>query len=414
MQPLRRGPKVFSMLGRRTRTASIEVIIAGGGVAALETALGVRELARDRVRLTLVAPMDDFVYRPMAVFEPFLPRPAAPRHLSLAEFANDVDASVEVDHVAAVDCERRLLRTSSQRELPYDALVIATGARARDVLPAALAMSGDNLGESLREVIRDIDGGSVHSLALVVPSQMTWPLPAYELALLTREHVREKGIELRISIVTAEQGPLAVYGPAVSAAVAEVLSAAEIEVLAGVDVEMPRAGELTVHSSDSLRFDRVVAVPRLVGPAIAGLPSDADGFLPITRHAEVAGVERVYAVGDATDFPVKQGGISAEQADAAAESIAALAGLPVQPHPFGTLVHGMLLTSRSGQYLYLSARIDEGVACDSHVSETPTWSPPAKIAARYLGPYLDKRWAVLPPGNTNWHAWSFLRWLDAS
>jgi sulfide:quinone oxidoreductase len=179
-----------------------------------------------------------------------------------------------------------------------------------------------------------------------------------------------------------------------------------------------RSGELILHPSERrLRFDRVVAVPQLVGPAIAGLPADADGFLPITVHAQVSGVERVYAAGDATDFPVKQGGIAAQQADAAAESIAALAGLAAPPQPFDTHIHGMLLAGRENhqhRYLYLSAHIEGGVARDSRISETPTWSPVAKIAARYLGPYLDKVWAVELPGVANWHAWSFTDRVDTS
>jgi sulfide:quinone oxidoreductase len=247
------------------------------------------------------------------------------------------------------------------------------------------------------------------------PSKTTWPLPAYEVALLMREHAREKGIELGVTIVTAEATPLDVFGDEASAGVAEVLSAAGVQTLTGTTAEM-RSGDLILHPGERhVRFDRVMAVPQLVGPAIAGLPADADGFLPITRHAQVSGVERVYAAGDATDFPVKQGGIAAQQADAAAESIAALAGLPEPPQPFETHIHGMLLAGHhEDRYLYLSAHIEEGVARDSRISETPTSSPAAKIAARYLGPYLNKVWAVSPPGSENWHSWSFTDTVDTS
>src|SRR4051812_44612335 len=49
----------------------LHVLVAGGGVAGLETLLALRDLAGDRVRLTLLTPEEDFVYRPMAVSEPF-------------------------------------------------------------------------------------------------------------------------------------------------------------------------------------------------------------------------------------------------------------------------------------------------------------------------------------------------------
>ena len=45
-------------------------------------------------------------------------------------------------------------------------------------------------------------------------------------------------------------------------------------------------------------------------------------------------VECIYAAGDATDFPIKQGGIGSQQADVAAQSIAALAGASVTPERF--------------------------------------------------------------------------------
>ncbi|MGD0851928.1 MAG: FAD-dependent oxidoreductase [Acidimicrobiales bacterium] len=371
----------------------MNVVIVGGGVAALETALGVRALAGRRAKITLLAANNDFIYPPMAVFEPFFTLPTGPRQLSLAEFARDVGATLVHESVASVDCEQRTVRTSSQRELAYDVLVIAIGARTSAVLPSALAMDGHDLGENLRDVIQDIDSGSVHSVAFVLPSRTTWPLPIYEVALLTQEHAREKDIQLQVTIVTAEDGPLAVFGGDASAAVAEVLSGAGIKVLAGATAEMRRPGELAVSpGGHELRFDRVAAVPELQGIAIDGLPSNAAGFLPITPQAQVIGVDHVYAAGDVTDFPIKHGGIAAAQADAAAESIAALAGSPVQPKPFDSLVRGMLLTSRRGRYLYLSTRIEGGVARDSQTSETPILAPKAKIMARFLGPYLDERW----------------------
>jgi sulfide:quinone oxidoreductase len=368
---------------------ALEVVIAGGGVAALETALALHELAGDRVKLTLLAPAADFVYRPMAVLEPFVHRP--PRQLPLAQVAAEVNATLVQDTVAAVDCQRRVLHTGAQRALAYDALVIAVGARTSEVLPDAVAMDVTRMYESLHGLIEEIDSGSLRSLAFVAP-RPTWPLPVYEVALLTREHAREKNVDLAVTIITAEQRPLAVFGESVSAGVAGILADADIRLMLGARVESS-SGELIVHPGEQqLRFDRVVAVPRLVGPAITGLPADADGFLPVTSRCEVVGVERVYAAGDATDFPIKYGGIAAQQADAAAASIAALAGAPTEPSPFDGVVHGALVSGRKHRRLYFTARIEGGLARDSRTSEAPTWSPEAKIAARYLAPYLDELW----------------------
>jgi sulfide:quinone oxidoreductase len=368
---------------------ALEVVIAGGGVAALETALALHKLAADRVKLTLLAPTADFIYRPIAVLEPFVHMP--PRQLPLAKFAAELNATFEHDTVAAVDCQRRVLHTGAQRELAYDALVIAVGARTSDVLPDALAIDVSRMDESLHGLIEEIDNGSLRSLAFVAP-RPTWPLPVYELALLTQEHAREKNVDLAVTIITAEQRPLAAFGENVSAGVAAILADADIQTIFGARVESS-SGELIVHPGEQhLRFDRVVALPRLAGPAITGLPADADGFLPVTSRCEVTGIERVYAAGDATDFPVKYGAIAAQQADAAAASIAALAGAPAEPTPFDGVVHGALVSGRKHRRLYFTARIEGGLAQDSRTGDTPTWSPEAKIAARHLGPYLDKLW----------------------
>ena len=399
------------MLGRGFRRTSLKVLVAGGGVAALETVLALRALAGHAVRLTLVAPNDAFVDRPWAGIAQAGRREA--RRLSLDEFARDIGAVLEHDAVESVDHRRRIVRTGSGRELAYDALVIAVGARATPVPAGVLALDDRNMSQDLAHLWEDIGAGVVGSVAFVVASVTTWSLPAYEVALLTRQHARQRGIELDVTIITPETKPLAVFGDQASAGVAEVLAAAGVHLFAAQNTEL-RPGELILDpSAQHLRFDRVVVVPQLVGPAIAGLPADANGFLPITAHAEVTGVEGVYAAGDATDFAVKQGGISAAQADAAAELIAARAGRAALPTSFDTHIHGMLLTGVGG-FLYLSAHLEGGVARDSQISETPTWTPAAKIAAKYLGPYLDKVWEVSPPGHAYWHAWSFTDPEDTS
>ncbi|MGD1049940.1 MAG: FAD-dependent oxidoreductase [Solirubrobacteraceae bacterium] len=385
------------MLGRRGRRAPdsgenpLEVVIAGGGVGALECALALRRLAGDRVALTLLAPGARFSYQPMAVLEPFIRR--SPRHLELERFAAELAIDFVQDGVATVDAERGRLTTVAGRELPYGALVLAVGARSAVALPNAVTIDIPGTYESLQTLLDALDGGTVRAIALVAPKP-TWPLPVYELALLLREHAQEAGIEeLGLTIVTSEARPLAVFGDAVSSEVEAVLRDARIQTLLGAEVK-PSAGELVVHpGGQSLGYDRVVALPRLQGPSIPGLPSDADGFLPVGDCGEVTGVSRVYAVGDATDFPVKFGAIAAQQADAASAAIAAGAGARVAPMPFDGVVEGFLLRGRTSPRLHFSARIEGGLAHDSCVGVRPSRTPEAKISARYLGPYLDELWA---------------------
>jgi hypothetical protein len=53
------------------RASPVRVLIAGGGVAALEATLALGALAKGWIAITVVASESDFVYRPLAVAEPF-------------------------------------------------------------------------------------------------------------------------------------------------------------------------------------------------------------------------------------------------------------------------------------------------------------------------------------------------------
>jgi len=151
---------------------------------------------------------------------------------------------------------------------------------------------------------------------------------------------------------------------------------------------MPKAGEVILEPGEHrLRVDRAIALPELEGPAVRGVPLGEHGFIPVDPYGRVLDVEDIYAAGDATDFPVKHGGIAARQADAVAQSIAAAAGAPVTAERFHPVIHGMLLTDQ--EPVYLTARLTGGGSFSSQIAETPTWSPASKIAARYLAPYFD-------------------------
>jgi sulfide:quinone oxidoreductase len=129
----------------------------------------------------------------------------------------------------------------------------------------------------------------------------------------------------------------------------------------------------------------VIALPAMSGPAIAGLPLDDGGFLPIDEHARVSGVADVYAAGDGTDFPIKQGGIATQQADAAAEHIAARAGADLEPQPFRPVLRGKLLVAEESVHLLHDLEAGASSASDDYL-----WWPPHKISGRYLAPWLSR------------------------
>jgi CBS domain-containing protein len=112
----------------------------------------------------------------------------------------------------------------------------------------------------------------------------------------------------------------------------------------------------------------------------------------------VVGVPDVYAAGDVTSFPIKQGGLAAQQAEAAAEAIAADLGADLTARPFRPLLRGLLLTG--GRPQYLSRDLAGGAGDAFALSEEPLWWPPAKIVGRYLGPFLAARAGVEAPHAT--------------
>jgi sulfide:quinone oxidoreductase len=391
------GPRKLSVV--TDERESFEVVIVGGGVAALEAALALRELGGGRLALTLIAADAEFVYRPMAVVEPFRYPPV--QRFPLKAIACDIGAELLHDCLAAVAPSERVVETESGVRRRYDALVLGIGGRLRVRYEHAITLEAGRSYELLRRLIDDVGSGDVRRLAFVVPPRMAWPLPVYELALFTAKRAREMGVEVAVTLLTSEDAPLGVFGDGVSRGVCQLLTDRGIEVIASAHCEVPEIGQVEIASSGRrLEVDRVVALPELYGPAVAGLPEAPDGFIPVDVHCQVCGVERVYAAGDTTDFAIKHGGIAAHQADTAAQSIAALAGAPVEPETFHPAIHGVLLTGALPRYL--RADIIGGQAVASEITMQPTWSPPDKIAAKYLAPYLNRTFGSGPgrPGSS--------------
>ncbi len=368
-------------------SSKLRVTIAGGGVAALEALLALRALAPDLTAITVIAPNSEFVYRPMTVREPFA-YPQAQRY-PLAPNVREAGAELVVDELAWVDPEKRIAHTASDAEISYDALVLALGAHAKPRYEHAITIDDRRLDETLHGLVQDVEEGYVGSVAFVSPGRMAWPFPLYELALMTAARAFDMDVELETTIVTPEDSPLAIFGTEASKAVADLLEHAHIKTINSAYAEVPRSGEIVVNPGDRhLKVNRVVALPELFGPGVRGLPLSEHGFFRVDVHGKLVDADHIYAAGDATEFAVKFGGIAAQQADALAESIAALAGAAVTPEPFHPVIHGILLTGDRPRYL--TARITGGQGFSSEISDTPTWSPVAKIAAKYLAPYLER------------------------
>jgi len=377
-----------------TRDDDTQVLIAGGGVAALEAALAFRSFGSDRIDVHLLAPEPHFWYRALAVAEPFALGEV--RHFELAELATKAGATFTLGQLVSVDSARRIAYTKPGGGVPYSMLLIACGAVPMTAVDGALTFRGPADTERIDELLTELGAGEVRRVVFAVPAGAVWSLPAYELALMTSSWLAARGIDAELALVTPEDEPLQLFGREASVAVRRLLEEREIAVHTGVYAVEARDRELLLVGGDVLAADRVVALPRLQGPRIGGIPQTFEGFIPVDLHGRVMGLSDVYAAGDITTFAVKQGGIAAQQAAAAAEAIAAAAGLAVEPQPFRPVLRGLLLTGEGSRYLR-GELMPEGPAEASQVSTEPLWWPPAKIVGRHLAPFLAELTGAEPP-----------------
>ena len=363
----------------------LRVVIVGGGVAALEALIALRDLAPGRVEPVLIADGDDFLYRPLLVGEPF--GLGHPRRHHLVDLCADLGARLLADRVVAVRPGDYEVVTKSHGAIGYDELIVATGARPYPAFEAGVTFDRELSPEEFDEALDDLAGGFAPHVAIVVPEGVSWTLPAYELALLTaawggRHHPEDH----RVTLLTPEHMPLAVFGAEASREVAAVLDAAGVAVRCGV---VPDVVASTALRADGawVEADRIVSLPLLAGPRIAGLPCDAHGFIPSDDRGRVIGVPDVHVAGDAGTFPVKQGGLAAQQAEAVAVDMARRAGGTFRADPAGLVLRGVLLTEHGPRFLRAELADPSGT---STFSAQPLWWPPTKIASRWLAPFLAR------------------------
>ncbi len=339
------------------------IVIAGGGVAALEACLALRDhLPADELDITLLTPDRRFEYRPLAVLAPF--EGISRWSFELASFAAEQEVELVHDVLAAVGPHARVAVTGAGGELGYDLLLIAAGGHTVDAVHGALTFRGPAEGQLIRAMLDD----PPDSIAFAAPAGASWPLPLYELAVMTAAELRRRGAATAVSLVTPEATPLAQFGAGASAFVAGELARNAIEVVTDAEPIAAREGALELRDGRRIAAQRVVALPRVVGRRIEGVPHDAEDFIVVDDHCRAVGLPHVYAAGDGTNLPFKHGGLAAQQADAAAEAMLAELGVPIVPRPLEPVLEGVLFTDR----------------------EPASRWPPGKIAGHHLTPYLTR------------------------
>jgi sulfide:quinone oxidoreductase len=364
-----------------------EIVLVGGGVGALETALALRALADDRVKMTLVSADPQLTFRPGAAFEAF--GHPSPRY-DLQAIAGDLGVDFRMARLEAVAPQNRSVRLSSGARLDYDALVLATGARATTSIPGALTFRDQRDVPALRRCLRELEAGDLTRLVFAVPSGVTWTLPLYELALLSAVRAELFGTRTEIVLVSPERAPLEVFGEEASNRVADVLTDRGVKFVPESAATGWNDGMLSVQGDAPIEADRVITVPQLRVNRIAGIPASWWGFVPTDPSGRVEGVADIYAAGDMTTYPIKQGGLATQQADLIAGTIAASLGAPVKQLRSTHVLRARLLGGE--RPLLLRTELD-GMGRPSNgtveAAEADGAADAAKIFGRYLTPYLE-------------------------
>jgi sulfide:quinone oxidoreductase len=371
--------------GGYSASKGLRVLIAGGGVAALESVLALRSLAPDDVAVTVLSGSDEFVYHPLTVLEPF--EPDAATRLSWSRVAAELGAAHIPGRLDAVDPDARQIISEEQGQIDYDLLVVAIGARRRDLVPGALTVGGPGADRAFAGVLEDLRAGRRMRLSFISPPGVAWSIAIYELALLTAELVDRHGGSAELSLITAEHEPLEVLGSEAAQRVATLLALAGIELECGQRVDGLQDGQLQLDDGGTRSVDAAIALPAITGRTLPGVPRNRDDFIVVDEYGLVHGEDGIYAVGDVTEFAIKQGGMATQQADAAASQIAARAGADVIPAPFDPVLRAALLTGHGS--LYIRRELARGG--ETEVADEPPWWPPAKIAGRYVAPFLARR-----------------------
>jgi sulfide:quinone oxidoreductase len=310
------------------------VVVVGGGFAGLESAFLLHQKLGDRAAITLVSDRDEFLFKPNTIYIPFggseesllipLDKPTAKRGIDL------VHGPFE-----SLDREARIVRAGA-RELPYDYLVLATGAAMRpDEVPGLDEYAEtiwnpremESLGQRLHGLLDSAANGRPQTILFLVPPNNKCAGPLYELVLmvdtwLRRRHARDA---FRIVWTTFEPSYIAAFGPKLHTVVTDEFAHRGIEGHVGWRVDRVEADRVHFEGGEQREFDLLVSFPPYVAAVrYPGLEADERGFLatePGSRR--VVGEDRIYAPGDAGDFPVKQAFLAFLQADAVAEDIAA-------------------------------------------------------------------------------------------
>jgi NADH dehydrogenase FAD-containing subunit len=399
------------------------VVVLGTGVAAIEATFLLHSRLSGRVDLQVVSDSERFLFRPNLVYVPFGAEPEASELTMDVVLAND-GISLQLQRVEGVDTDLGRVQLADGTQLPYEQLVIATGARPRPQAIPGLSEHAATMWDSasvltLRERFMHLRGqareGASQRVLCVGPRHNQCTLPLYEVALmldtwLRRERAREP---VSIAFVTHEMSFAEACGPRMHDVIEREFTDRGMEGHVGEELVDVRAHEATFAGGRTERFDLLVAVPPHV-PSIRwdGLPADDRGFLRVESGTrQVLGHPELYAPGDAGDFPIKNAFLALLQAEAVADHIAAVVTGGGFKRPFDPVSMNIIDMLDRAAFAQLPlevtgdpdhpVRLRAGAEADYKLGVSPAW----RMSKRGFASSLLMRFAAGEPfgAGAGWH-----------
>jgi sulfide:quinone oxidoreductase len=365
--------------------SAFRILIVGGGIAGLEAGLALRGLGGDGVAPTLVSPGFEFSMHTHGLGTPRAGRrmPSVP----LEEILHGLDIGHVGGIASGVETDARRVRLLTGEVLDYDGLLLAIGGVPFPAFAHGVTFERPGDPAAFEELLKEVDLGLVEDVAFVVPDATIWALPAYELALALRAWAQRHARRVRVRVVTAEDSPLELFGAAAATAVRAALERADIGLVAG-SAPIVISDTTMLAGGRWVTAGRIVALPRVAGPRLRGVPCDADGFILVDADGGIAGCRGAFAVGDAAAQDRRQGGLAAQQADRAARCLLRQADIAVAAPDPHSVLRGVLITPDGP--LFLRSTGAWGLpGAESAASFTPLWDQPTDVVTRWLGPHLE-------------------------
>ncbi|HEX3300783.1 MAG TPA: FAD/NAD(P)-binding oxidoreductase [Actinomycetota bacterium] len=372
-----------------------QVVVLGGGVGGTLVAnLLDKSLGRD-VHVTVVDSTGMHHYQPGYLY---VALGEAKGHWLTREertlLRNHVDLAIEEAVRIHPDAGTVQLRRGGS--LPWDYLVIATGARlVPDLIPGLAEGSFEFYSlpgaERLAQALRGFDGGSIKIGIAGIPYKCP-PAPV-EFTMMVDGYLRRRGLRDRSEVELLSPLNRAFTIESASKLIQPIMDQRGIGLTTFFNVESvdPSAHIVESLEGEKQEYDLLVLVPPHEGAEVikASDMGDVSGWLPTDRTTlQVAGCERVFALGDATDLPISKSGSTAHFE------------APVIASRIASLVNGTAPKTNYGGRVMCFLETGDGKATSLRFDYEHPPIPPQPNRAWHVAKWLFNRlyWETVPHG----------------